>query len=123
MEIKLYWPKCNFLHKKWGKIEIDSYWVECTLEEAEREVFPLLSTEAIKESKSNWRPRREDFENDTIETDRYCFLVSKDLSSIESYPWSYPYSGHWNAYCPFEAIEPIEIKKLKELVNMNIEQR
>lgn len=53
MKIKLYWPSCNFLNRQWVKERIDLYWVECTFEEAERNVFPYLSLEQIEESKRN----------------------------------------------------------------------
>ncbi len=43
----------------------------------------------------------------------------KDLKSIESFPWYYPYSGQWNAYCPFEEIEEVDISDLKEILVIN----
>ena len=111
MIIKYFWPKCSLINKKWTRQEIDSFWVECTLNEAEREIFPYLTKEEIEESKKNWRPSREDFK----QADHYCFLVSKDLKSIESFPWYYPISGHWGAYSPFEAFGPIEIDELEKI--------
>ena len=47
------------------------------------------------------------------------FLISKDLKSIESFPWCYPYSGQWNAYCPFEEIEEVDINDLKEILELD----
>lgn len=121
MKIKLYWPKCNFLNKQWVDDEVDSYWVECTFEEAETKVFPYLSLDQIEESKNNWEQKEIDSKNLRIETDRLCYLISKDLRSIISLPWYYPYSGQWNAYCPFIEIKEADIKDLKDLSNIIIE--
>ena len=115
MKIKLYWPKCNFLNMKWVDEEIDSYWVECTFEEAERNVFPYLSIDQIEQSKKHWEPKERGSKDIQIETHSLCYLVSKDLQSIISFPWYYPYSGQWNGYCPFEEIKEVEIKDLKDV--------
>lgn len=121
MKIKLYWPKCDYLNKQWIATGVDSYWVECTYEEAERKIFPHLSSGQIEDSKKNWEPKEEGARDIGIDIDRLCYLVSKDMQSIESFPWYYPYSGHWNAYCPFEAIKEIEIVELDELRNLNFD--
>ncbi len=121
MNIKLYWPKCKFLNKQWVDEKIDSYWVECTFEEAERNVFPYLSIDQIEISKKNWEPKEKGSKDNGIETDRLCYLVSKDLRSIISFPWYYPYSGQWNGYCPFLEVEEIEINDLKDLSTIIIE--
>lgn len=121
MKIKLYWPKCNFVNKEWVNDEIDSFWVECTFEEAEKKIFPYLSPRQLEESRRNWEPRERDAKDIQIETDRLCYLVSKDLKSIISFPWYYPYSGQWNAYCPFEEIREVEIKELKDVSSIIIE--
>lgn len=115
MIIKLYWPDCNFFNGEWVSDVIDSYWVECTYEEAEKNVFPYLSPEQIENSKKNWEPRESNNKDIGIETDRLCYLVSKDLKSIVSLSWYYPYSGQWNAYCPFIEIKELDIKELKDL--------
>jgi len=115
LKIKLYWPKCNFLNNQWVDVEIDSYWVECAFEEAEKNVFPYLSLEQIEQSKRNWKPKEKGSKDIGIETDRLCYLVSKDLKSIVSFPWYYPHSGHWNGYGPFEQMKEVEIKDLKDV--------
>ena len=122
LKIQLYWPKCKFQNGEWGQSGIDSYWVECTSQESEEKVFKYLSSAQIKESKRNWEPRKRNSKDFKIETDRLCYLVSKDLKSIMSFPWYYPYSGQWNAYCPFERIKEIEIQDLSEVSNISIEE-
>lgn len=121
MEIQLYWPNCNYHHKKWLQKKIDSYWVECNFEEASREVFPYLSTADIEQSMENWRPTEESLQENQLISDCLCYLVSKDLKSVSSLPWYYPYSGHWNGYGPFQGIKKIEIKELKEISTIIVE--
>lgn len=122
MKIQLYWPKCEFQNGKWGQKGVDSYWIECTLQESEEKVFKYLSSEQIEESKSNWDPRENYSKDIGIETDRLCYLVTKDLKSIMPSQWYYPYAGQWNAYCPFERIKEIEIQDLSEVSNISIEE-
>lgn len=118
MKIKLYWPRCNFPSKQRADEEIDSYWVECTLEEAEINVFPRLSLAQIEISKKNWEPKENDSKDIVIDTNSLCYLVSKNLRSITSFPWYYPYSGQWNGYSPFEEMREIEIKDLKDIATI-----
>jgi len=122
LKIKLYWPRCKFLNKQWVDEEIDSYWVECTLKEAEKYVFSYLSTDQIEESRSRWKPREKGSKDEQIEKDYLYYLVSKDLQSIISFPWYYPYSGQWNAYCPFEEIKEVEIKELKDVSRVIVDK-
>ena len=77
MKIKLYWPKCNYHNEQRVGGEIDSYWVECTFEEAERSIFPYLSPDQIELSKQNWEPKEKGSKDIGIDTDRLCYLVSK----------------------------------------------
>ncbi|MDP2750512.1 MAG: hypothetical protein Q8O89_06800 [Nanoarchaeota archaeon] len=50
-----------------------------------------------------------------IETDKICFLITRNLKAILPEPWYFPYAGQWNAYNPFLRINEIEIKDLGEL--------
>ncbi|WP_298845753.1 hypothetical protein [Clostridium sp.] len=75
MKINHYWPKCNLINGEWVDECIDSYWLECSYEEAEKYVFPYLIPEQIETSKRIWEQgKRKDFKK----SDRFCFLVSKD---------------------------------------------
>lgn len=114
LRIKLYWPKCKLGNKEWASDGIDAFWVECTLEEAEEKVFPYLSPRQLVESRRNWERVEMDRKSSHIEKNRFCYLVSKDLNSIISFPWYYPYSGQWNAYGPFREIYETEITELEE---------
>ncbi|MEA4831402.1 hypothetical protein SDC9_53209 [bioreactor metagenome] len=54
MKIGLYWPGCKYTNGNWCNEKIDSFWVECTPEEAIKKVFPFLSDTQKKESKKNF---------------------------------------------------------------------
>jgi hypothetical protein len=115
VKTKLYWPDCKIGFRPRNAKPIDSYWLECTFEEARNLIFPLLDAEGVRESESCWDPEAPDMGEHGIETRRAFFLISKDLSSILPCRWVYPYSGQWGAYCPFRNIQPIEVSDLKKL--------
>lgn len=103
------------MNREWVRDKIDSFWVECTMEEAEGKIFPYLSYEEIEESKTIWKAQKKEENDILLERSSLCYLVSKDLKSIVPYPWYYPYSGQWSAYCPFEEIRVIEVNELNEV--------
>ena len=110
MIIKLIWPDCKFRNGSWNNKPVDSYWVECTKEEAQDNIFPFMSEAQIKKSCQ--------IEGDNLtKKDQMYFLVSKDLKSIEPFAWYYPHSGMWNGYCPFRKIDEVIIESLGELKN------
>lgn len=99
-------------------------WLECTLAEAEVNVYPLLSEEQIKRSKdyiahvlSDWKVG--DVEDNSEhphdiyakKTIKYpaCFNIDIDidLKKIEPAPAYLPYSHMWNGYNPYSLIEEI----------------
>lgn len=117
MKIKFYWPQCDLINGGWVKECIDSYWVECSYEEAENYVFPYLIPKQIKTSIMLWKQAKGVGYRGS---DRLCFLVSKDAQSILPMAWFYPFSGHWNGYSPFVDIKTIEITKLEELLSIGL---
>lgn len=121
MKIKLYWPQCNYINGEWTKDKrIDSYWLECTYEEAVHSILPFLSeTQKLDFHKIDHQGN--DNKITEMESHSFCFLISQDLQSIVPMPWFYPYSGQWNAYCPFKEIKEIEISNLKEIENIRSE--
>jgi hypothetical protein len=118
MIIKLFWPECKYFSGEWSNTKIDSYWIECTLEEAKNKVFPYLLPEKIEESLKNWDPKEQQSLLKHINRNLLCFLISKDLKSIEPLPWFYPYSGQWGAYCPFNDMKEVHIDELIELCKL-----
>lgn len=113
MLIRLYWPKCPFRNGSWEQIPIDAYWVECTAQEAEDHVYPLLDEVLVKKSREMASKKCD------LDFDRpYCFLVAKDLSFIDPFFPHYPSANLWNAYSPFRDIEPRDINDLQEIENL-----
>ena len=115
MKIKLYWPECDLVYKGNYFKGVDAFWVECSPKDVEQEVFPYLSQAQIEESKKYWEQAKEDRPNKDYDTERFCFLVSRDQKSIVPFPWYYPYSGLWNAYCPFKKISEIKVNEFSEI--------
>lgn len=139
MKVQMIWSRCNLLNGHWcHKKRVDSFWVECTCEEAENLVLPFckeemeiccgspnfhdgwkksLIKEAIEETKQKIKENPEPLTEDKL----LYFLISRDLASIQVMWWGYPYSGQWNGYSPFTAIKPeIIIGNLEEIKGIGL---
>jgi len=115
MVVRFYWPDCEYRGKQWIKESIDAFWVEATLKEAVKSVFPMLSPEGIDESKKLAKEYLHVAREMAKPVRPYCFLVSRDLSSIAPFHVHYPVHHMWNAYSPFGEFEVHHISDLKEL--------
>jgi ribA/ribD-fused uncharacterized protein len=114
MIIRVYWPRCHY--RNFQKAEpIDAFWVEASYEEAQKAVFPFMTPEAIERSKTHAK----DGESIAFQIGNpprpYCFLVAKDLSTIDPFEVHYPFSHMWNGYSPFQGIVEYRINALEEL--------
>jgi hypothetical protein len=49
----------------------------------------------------------------------FCFLVARDLSSIDPFEVHYPIHPMWNAYSPFESMRPKKIERLEGLERLS----
>jgi hypothetical protein len=116
MLVRLCWPDCDFWNGKWGTSPVDAVWVECSMEEAKDLVHPRLDAAAVALSEQlgagvegppscAGRPKP-----------GFCFLVAADLTRTEPHPVSYPWSGMWNAYCPFRGLPEREVGSLGSAV-------
>jgi hypothetical protein len=104
MLIRFVWPDCAHHSDK----PVDAFWVECDEGEARR----LLSPGADLP-----RPGAPS----GAEQAAYCFLIARDRRFVQPMPWTYPYSGLWNAYNPFRTLPfPISIDSLTELEHVPI---
>lgn len=56
-----------------------------------------------------------------IETNKICFLITRDQKVILPVSWHFHYAGQRNAYNPFLRINEIEIKELSELSEVILE--
>jgi hypothetical protein len=116
MLVRCFWRGCRYRHKEWGAEPVDAFWVEATLAEAEAAIFPRLTQEAVAESKALGERLAELARN--LGRSPYCFLVARDLSSIDPHEVHYPINQMWNAYSPFAAMPRRKIRRLEELASI-----
>jgi hypothetical protein len=121
MIVRCFWPSCDRRQKNEGLPPIDAFWVEATHDEAIQSVFPMLSPELQLESEQ-LAARCENLEETDSQTPRlYCFLVARDLSSIDPFEVHYPFHHLWNAYSPIRSIPERTITSLQELAGISVE--
>ena len=118
MKIKVYWPQCGRVFYDYREDKIDAFWVECTVQEAKKNVFPLLTEKQIEESLRYWRPQAEDHPHLPFSYKKLYFLIAKDLKTIIPFDAHFPYAGQWNGYCPFRKIGEREISDLSEITDI-----
>ncbi len=115
MRVRYYWPKCTNRGRSTDAPAIDAFWVEATQQEAEAAVFPSLNPHQVDES----RRLAEEFSHvakalgDPARA--FCYLVARDLSSVDPRPPHYPVHQLWNAYSPFKPISETTIAYLGDL--------
>lgn len=114
MIIRYYWP--NYENRPSARCEpVDAFWVEATAEEVAVAIFPYLSN-GQKESSEREVQHFGHIAKEVGDPPRpYCFLVAKDLRSIDPHPVHYPFHHGWNAYSPFRYIGTHEISNLEQL--------
>ena len=120
MLIGCFWRDCGFRSKQWGAKAVDAFWVEATQTDAEIYIFPRLEPPAIAESRELAVQAKELTEYLGNPARPFCFLVARDLSSIDPFPVDYPFSHMWNAYSPFESMPETAIASLDELQNLDL---
>jgi len=109
------WENCTYRNGDWGAIPVDAYWVETTKNDAVKHIFPLLVPEA-RATSLLYGKRGVGVAKDVGKPALpFCFLVAKDLSSIDPHQTHYPFAGQWNAYCPFIEVPEFVINSLEEL--------
>lgn len=115
MIVRWFWRDCNFRGKEWGASPIDAFWVEATEKEAVNEVFPKLQPATIEESQKFAEQFIQLAEELGKPARPYCFLVGRDLSTIDPFHVHYPFHQLWNAYSPFEEMVTVNIRSLEEV--------
>lgn len=94
---------------------MDSYWLEATLKEAERHMFPELDQARISKS-HDFARRGAGIAKIRSEVPRpYCFPVAKDLSTVDPFNVAYPFHHMGGAYSPFREIAERRINSLQEI--------
>lgn len=122
MKIKLYWPNCNLAINGANFDGEDAIFLECSIDEAEEYLFNRLSEDQVKQCLRDYdtHPNSEELKYG-IETNKICFLITRNQKVILPEPWYFPYAGQWNAYNPFLRIKEIEINDISELSEVILE--
>lgn len=115
MLVRCFWRDCDYRGKERGAGRIDAFWVEATGEEAVAAVFPRLRAEQIAESRELAEQGRRIAEELGTPARPFCFLVARDLSTIDPFQVHYPFHPLWNGSSPFESISEQMIADLEEL--------
>lgn len=116
MIVQIVWPDCDFLGGEWRPDQaIDSFWVECSPAEGQHIIRRWLvgGKEPIHEPGLSLHRKDGQLWQ--------YFLISRDLRYVWSTTRVYPFSGQWNAYCPFRQLpDAMIIGRLEELANVHI---
>src|SRR5262245_16923736 len=113
MLVRLCWPDCPYWDGRWGAEAVDAVWLECSADEAGALIHPRLTEEKVRLSEQygalgSGMPTKRGQPGPT-----YCFLVSIDLTRIDPHEAIYPWSGQWNAYCPFRELGERRVSTLE----------
>lgn len=120
MLVRLFWRDCVYRDREWGATPVDCFWVEATKREAEWVIFPRLSSSARDLSKSLAQRHSHMAAMMGSPDHPYCYLVARDLSSIDSFQPHYPIANLWNGYSPFRSMPLMEITTLEELQTISL---
>ncbi len=101
--------------------KVEGYWLECSEDEAITQIYPRLDKDLVDKSYKEANKLPDSFlkECGLEPTNKYCFLVSGDISSIEPFSPYYPYHHAWNAYSPFENYPETTIRSLEEILTLS----
>ena len=99
---------------------MDAFWVEASQREAEKSVYPMLSQAEVSKS----RQLVKEFSHVAgflgNPDQPYCFLVTRDLASIEPFPSHHPVHNLWNGYSPFKSMPRKVVENLAELRDIEL---
>ncbi len=120
MIVRYYWRNCALRGGTSDAPAIDALWVEATQQEAESSVFPSLTPQKISESIDLAKHYINVAEKMGAPARAFCYLVARDLSSIDPRPPHYPVHQLWNAYSPFRPMPEISISNLRDLLDITL---
>ena len=114
MLVRLGWPDCDYIDRQPGGLPQDAYWVECSADEglpllAGRTDNPAVPLETLGWGRTTIYP---------IDNQRFCFLITRDGSSIVPSRVDYPTSSQWHGRSPFVPVGPFDISDISELVDL-----
>lgn len=121
MLIRMYWPNCTLNNKGIDFDGKDALFLECSLDEARKQLFGRLTPQQIGQCLNDYMPKTDDGANESeIRSDMICFLITMDQNTLLPEPWWFPYAGQWNGYSPFREIIEVKIKDIGELLNISV---
>jgi hypothetical protein len=115
MKAVLVWKDCCLFKKRQ-----DGFWIQCPSSELEEKILPHLSGK----ERTQFLERKEHFLSTEwatinpgllVEPNSYYFMISMDGKEVEPTVPFFPYSSQWNAYCPLEDIDIINIDSINDL--------
>lgn len=101
----------------------DRFWIQCRADEVEAQILVRLAArerELFEERRAEYLTTSWVGKNPglLVKPDSFCFLVTRDGKEIRPTPPYYPYSGMWNAYCPFLRMKPVTLGSILELASL-----
>lgn len=122
MKIRLYWPNCKLIINNVDFHGEDAFFLECSIDEAREHLFDQLTEDQIKLCLHNFESQTYFGQHEyNTETNKICFLITRNQKVILPVSWYFPYAGQWNAYNPFLRTREIELKNIGELSEMLLE--
>jgi hypothetical protein len=114
MLVRLGWPDCDYIDRQPDGAPRDAFWVECGADEglpllAARTDNPPVPLETLGWGEAMVYP---------IDHQRFCFLITRDGSSIVPFRADYPTSSRWQGSSPFGPVGPFEIRDISELADL-----
>lgn len=119
MRVRYIWRKCTYRGKSWDASPVDAFWVETTEQEARRSVFSALTPHQVEESRQLARQLGNVAAAMGKPVRSFCYLVARDLSSVDPFPSHYPEHQLWNGYSPFEPMPETAVADLTDLRSIN----
>jgi ADP-ribosyl-[dinitrogen reductase] hydrolase len=98
--------------------DLDMFWVEVDESEIDSFIKKYGNLESLKIRVETNKGVKEIPRVFDAYKGKYFFLVSKDLKTISSSEYSYPFDNLWNGYSPFVDIYPRVINELEELASI-----
>jgi hypothetical protein len=116
MLVRLGWPDCDYIDRRAGGAPQDAFWVECSADEglpllAARTDMPPVPLEALGWGETTVYP---------IDHQRFCFLITRDGSSIVPFRADFPTSSRWQGSSPFGPVGPFDIRAISALADLPV---
>ena len=115
MRVRFVWPRCTNRGGLRDQSPVDAFFVEAAEQEAAESILPRLPRECTDKDRSSNHMHTRMAEIMGNKDYSFCFLVARDLSSMDRFPPHYPVANQWNAYSPFYHMPEFTITSLDDL--------